>query len=253
MSHKRLLWIVGILIVIAAVSVGYVNVEGASLRSKEQRTATSRQRELSTVTPVSLTIPTVASTPTSRPLLAATPVYSVPMLIVRDATNCRTGPGQAYQIIVTYPVDKTLEIIGRYESENFWLVKSIESPTGSCWLWGEYVEVSGSYELLPAVTPPPTTVPPSRPQAPSLQDYKYGCDGFSNTLSFNVIWADRADNEAGYRIIRDGQLIAELPAGSTAYAETIIMPVSRSAEYYVQAYNETGLAEIKVVKLTCDY
>jgi hypothetical protein len=55
----------------------------------------------------------------------------------------------------------------------------------------------------------------------------------------------------GYRIFRDGWLVAELPAGSTGYAETIGMPANRSAEYSVQAYNETGSASMQMKKLTC--
>ncbi len=35
------------------------------------------------------------------------------MLTLREATNCRTGPGLAYEIIVTYPIGQTLEIVGR--------------------------------------------------------------------------------------------------------------------------------------------
>jgi hypothetical protein len=69
-----------------------------------------------------------------------------------------------------------------------------------------------------------------------------------------MIWEDRAGNEAGYRILRDGVLVAELPAGSTNYAESIIMPASRSAEYSVQAYNETASASFTLERknVTCD-
>ena len=121
---------------------------------------------------------------------------------------------------------------------------------GTCWLWGEYVVVVGSYWIVASVTPPPTaTLPPARPQAPSLQNWTFLCNSIDNTLSMNIIWEDRATNEAGYRIVRDGWQAAELPAGSTTYAETISMPVSQSAEYYVQAYNATGSANSSVIKL----
>jgi hypothetical protein len=111
------------------------------------------------------------------------------MLTLRDATNCRTGPGLAYEIIVTYPINQTLEIVGRYEPGNFWLVKSSESPTGICWLWGEYADVAGIYRTVPmAAAPPPTplasvTPRPSRPQAPSLQEFKFYCDSVNNTFT----------------------------------------------------------------------
>ena len=179
------------------------------------------------------------------------------MLTLLDATNCRSGPGLSYEIIVTYPIGQALEIIGRYEPGNFWLVKSNDSPTGNCWLWGEYAEVTGSDWAVPSVTPPPTplaSVTPraSRPQTPSLQEFKYYCDRINNTLSFQLTWEDRADNEAGYRVFRDGSQAAELPAGSTTYAETIPMPESQSAGYSVQAYNATGTESMTVKQVTCD-
>jgi hypothetical protein len=69
-----------------------------------------------------------------------------------------------------------------------------------------------------------------------------------------MIWEDRASSEQGYRIFRDGMLVAELPAGSTSYAETIIMPADGSAEYSVQVYDATASASVTVErkKLTCN-
>ena len=259
MSHKLILWIVGLLILILALSGRIIRAEGAPLPNTAQTSVASTLQAIfapqSTATaPQSVIAVTPSATAQTLLINTITLTYSVPMLILRDATNCRAGPGQPYEIIVMYPVNQTLEIVGRYEPGNFWLVKSAESPTGTCWLWGEFVDVVGSTWTVSSVTPPPTaTLSPLPPQAPSLQDFEYDCDGFNNTLSFYVIWNDKADNESGYRIIRDGAQAAELPAGSTAYAETIPMPVSRSAQYYVQAYNTTGLAETKVIKLTCDY
>ena len=89
--------------------------------------------------------PTILATDT----VTATPTYSVPTLKVIQQTNCRQGPGQDYDVVFTYLPGKVLEIVGRYDPGNFWLVKSPESAGGTCWLWGEYVEVSGSYQSVP--------------------------------------------------------------------------------------------------------
>ena len=259
MSHKLILWIVGLLILVLALSGRIIRVEGAQLPGKAPATAASTLQAMlpsqSTATaPQSLIIVTPSATPTSLPTNTATPTYSVPMLTIREATNCRTGPGQPYEIIVTYQINQTLEIVGRYDPGNFWLVKSAESPTGTCWLWGEYVDVVGSTWMVASVTPPPTaTLSSLPPRAPSLHDFDYDCDGFNNTLSFYVIWNDKADNESGYRIFRDGGQVTDLPANSNMFAETIMMPADGIAEYYVQAYNAAGLAQTKVMKLICDY
>ncbi|MEJ2552207.1 MAG: hypothetical protein P8Z34_16160 [Anaerolineales bacterium] len=51
-------------------------------------------------------------------------------------------------------------------------------------------------------------------------------------------WTDQADDETGYRVYRDGKLIAKLSANATSYQDTL------TSEYYhvysVEAYNEAG-------------
>src|SRR5688572_23081629 len=37
-----------------------------------------------------------------------TPTYSVPILTVRESTNCRTGPGEEYEVVITYQTGKEL-------------------------------------------------------------------------------------------------------------------------------------------------
>ena len=262
MSYKLFFWIVSLIILIFAVFAYNFPVEGAPLHGDAQIAAESTLPAMITPQSTETALPTLtvlmpSSTPSSPQIDTSTPTYSVPMLTLRDATNCRSGPGLAYEIIVTYQINQTLEIVGRYEPGNFWLVKSSESPTGICWLWGEYADVAGSYWSVASVTPPPTPVASvtpraSPPQAPSLQEFIYYCDRINNTFSFQLSWEDRSSNEAGYRIFRDGGQAAELPAGSTTYVETIPMPVSQSAEYSVQVYNANGSAHMSVKRVTCD-
>lgn len=255
MSHKLFPWIVSLFILIFAVPARNLPVEQAPRRSQARAMEASALRATlppqSTVTPQqSLIVITPSVTPMSLPTNTVTPTYSVPMLTIRDATNCRTGPGKAYELIVLYPVNRTLEIVGRYEPGNFWLVKSAESPTGTCWLWGEFADVVGSYWAVASVTPPPTpvaTITPL-PQALPLPYHQYYC--VDNTFSFNMTWKDRG-SEARYRIFRDGLQIAQLPAGSTTYSETISMPVSQGAEYYVQVYNANSSENMPVIKASC--
>ena len=109
-----------------------------------------------------------AATATQAGAVTRTPTYSVPMLTVREQTNCRSGPGQDYEILFTYLPGKELEILGRYEPDNYWLVKADDSPTGNCWLWGEFVELTGSFWAVSSVTPPATSTKPP-PGAPSVE------------------------------------------------------------------------------------
>jgi hypothetical protein len=170
------------------------------------------------------------------------------MLTVLEQTNCREGPGQDYQVIFTYLAKKKLEIAGRYDPTNYWLVKSPDSRTGACWLWGEYVELSGSYWVVPTVTPPPTaTIAP--PQAPSIQDWHFDCS--SGTMTFEMKWEDRATNETGYRIFRNGEAVAELPANSSSFTESIPLVSGEDTTYYLQVYGPSGTANSSLIKFSC--
>ncbi len=203
-------------------------------------------------------VPTIMATPsitaiaslTATPALiqTITPTFSTPMLTVLQQTNCREGPGQDYEIVFTYLEKKKLQILGRYDPTNYWLVKSAESKTGSCWLWGEYVELAGSYWAVPSVTPPPTATP-APPPAPSLSKWEFSCS--LGQMTITIEWVDRATAETGYRILRDGTSIAELAANSTTYTETITLLAGESAEYYVQVYSPGGSANTRVGKPTC--
>lgn len=252
MNDKHLRWIIGLLLLFIAVPIRNIVAEGAPpsngarIGARPGRTPLVAATEPQSIVPV-----TPSATPASVPSEVSTPASSKPVLTVGEPTNCRSGPGTSHDIIVTYQPGKVLEIAGRDESGKFWLVRSPESPTGSCWMWGEFVAVAGSHSTLPIVAGPPT---PSLlpPRAPSLYRYEYFCNSIENTFRFSLIWEDRADNEAGYRIYRDGQAIADLPAGSTSFGELIPMPATRTADYFVQAYNAYGAAEGSGVRLVCE-
>jgi hypothetical protein len=204
----------------------------------------------STATPTSTVVgiasATKGSTATSAAKATITPTYSTPMLTVLQQTNCREGPGQDYKVVFTYLATVQLEIIGRYDPTNFWLVKSPKSKTGMCWMWGEYTEASGSYWVVPTLTPPPTaTMLP--PQAPVIQKWDYSC-GIGN-LTFILTWEDKATNEEGYRIFRDGDQVAELPANSTSWSETIPLESGKSVSYYLQVYGPSGRVNSSIIQV----
>jgi hypothetical protein len=195
-----------------------------------------------------LPILSATASPTAGPTATITPTYSVPMLRLLENTNCRSGPGTDYQIVYTYLVWKELEIIGAYPQENFWLVKSPESPTGECWLWGGSVEIKGSYWSVPSVTPPPTATK-APPATPSIQEWTFNCNIGQMTVS--IRWTDRAADESGYRIIRNDQTAAELPADSKSYAETIPYTSGDKFVYFVEVYNASGSVRSTPIQFTC--
>jgi len=200
--------------------------------------------------PITATIsPIPQATNTSGPTPTITPTYSTPMLTLLAPTNCRTGPGKNYEVLFSYVKDVRLEIIGYYPPENYWLVKSSESRTGECWIWGEYAKVTGSYWVVPTLTPPPTATIPL-PQAPAVK-WTFNCNYAINQMDISITWDDFATNETGYRVIRNEQVIAELPANTTAYKDTYVFTPGEKVIYQIEVYNITGFTRSAVISVTC--
>src|SRR5215211_2258466 len=109
MSYKLFYWIVSLIILIFAVFAYNIPVEGAALHNEAKTAAASTLLAMITQQSTATQIPTFtvvapSSTPTSQATHTSTTAYSVPTLTLRDATNCRTGPGLSYEIVVTYPI-----------------------------------------------------------------------------------------------------------------------------------------------------
>ena len=73
--------------------------------------------------------------------------------------------------------------------------------------------------------------PPSSPG--SLYAYSTGKG------AIELRWSDNAQEERGYRVFRNGDLVATLPPGTTSYIDTGLQPGTRY-DYRVVAFNEAG-------------
>ena len=203
--------------------------------------------------------PTIPNTPLPTPTLSATktptvtitPTYSVPMLKINEATNCRNGPGQSYDILFTFNPGATVEIVGSYPTNNYWTVKW-QGGDGFCWVWGEYATVSGSYWAVPTVNPP-ATVTASPPTAPGISNWEYNCgySGSGPNVTVTLEWTDRAVDESGYRIYRNGESVAELPANSNAFTEVVDIVEGESLTYLIEVFNSAGTTSSSPIKFSC--
>jgi len=99
--------------------------------------------------------PTQTLSPT--PLFTSTPL--VPQISVSVATNCRMGPGKAYDRVGALMVGEVAEVVGRDLAGTYWYIRNPDSSTGFCWVWGQYATLSGYTLALPIFTPPPTPTP----------------------------------------------------------------------------------------------
>jgi hypothetical protein len=73
-------------------------------------------------------------------------------------TNCRLGPGTAYEIDSTLFEGQSAPIQGRNEGRSWWLIQN-PNGGGNCWVWASAVEATGDLSLVSIVQLPPTPKP----------------------------------------------------------------------------------------------
>jgi hypothetical protein len=170
------------------------------------------------------------------------------MLKVNESTNCRSGPGQSFEILYTFLPGASVEIVGAYPQGGYWVVKLPDSQD-TCWIWGEYSTATGSHWTVPSMTPPapPTQSPPA---APGNLHYNYFCT-LAGQMTTDLTWTDRADNEQGYRVFRNGTLIATLPANATSFSETISININDTFTYSVGSFNTAGSSSQPSISFSC--
>jgi hypothetical protein len=204
------------------------------------------QAALNAVTPLASPISINSGVGTATKAVS-TPTYSQPMASVGEVINCRKGPGTNYEKVTQLLPAESVKIIGFF-SPNYWVVSTKD---GECWLSGEFATPVGSFAAVPTVTAPPTP----NGGAPKAATFpKNGWAFFCyppSQADITLSWSDNAENESGYRILRNGDKVAELPANSSYFAETIDLRSGQSAGYQIQAYNESGESNSPVANITC--
>lgn len=219
------------------------NLPGAAAANPQVSTAAALTVQAalnaaSNTTPLASPVDTGSTSPT--------PTFSKPVASVGDVTNCRTGPGINYERVIQILPNETVDIIGFFPP-NYWIVSTSAGP---CWLSGQFATPSGSFAAVPTVTAPPTPEG-NTPQRVSFQKWDILCDYQTGSANVTIRWSDKSDDEAGYRVTRNGDIIAELPANSTVFTETITLLSGQTVGYNVIVFNEIGSASSSTVTLNC--
>jgi len=130
--------------IIRRLSVGQLPVELPTEPPTSTPTATPSP-ETPTGAPTPVALATTPSPPSTGVLTA---------VVTAEALNLRAGPGIGYAIIRTLTGGEALTLLGR-TSNGYWL-HVITSKQEEGWLNASYVDLSGSLDLVPAVTATPT-------------------------------------------------------------------------------------------------
>ena len=105
-----------------------------------------------------------AAAASATPELLAEP--SGAQVTVSSDTNCRTGPSTDFDVVLTMHPGSTATVIGKYTQANYWIISN--AAGGSCWLWGQYAQVTGDTSSLPDYPAPPPPAPqPTKEKQPT--------------------------------------------------------------------------------------
>lgn len=190
---------------------------------------------------------TPLASPVATNAVGITPTFSEPRASVGEVTNCRSGPGTNYERVTQLLPNESVEIIGFFPP-NYWIVST---NAGECWLSGEFATPSGSFTTVPTVTAPATQTNGDleKPTFPN-NGWSYSCYG-PGKADITLTWNDKSATETGYRILRNSEVITELAANATNFAETIDLDSGESVRYIVRAYNSSGESDSDTVNITC--
>jgi hypothetical protein len=202
---------------------------------------------------------TFTAIPTDTVLPSATPTLTPSTLTVTVSTetNCRKGPGVAFDSIYSLPVGQTAEVVGKNTLTSYWIIKM--PGGGTCWLWDKYASVSGDTSgLVEFVTPTP--VPPAAPVKLSEQNtcsLNPDQSGLDYIVSGTVTWQDNSNNENGFNIYWNtgfasavdilvgtvGPNVTSFEFGSQQTYSDMINSVK------VEAFNDAGVSKKASVKI----
>lgn len=150
-------------------------------------------------TPTSEVTQPVTETPTQAP--TTTPTQATPKVHVSANTNCRTGPGEVYDLSGIAPEGSSLEAFARDPNQSFWFVAHPDQPGEKCWVWDEYATPEGPTGALPVYTPMPTPTP--QPTATPAVSFN---------VAFHEIESCVVDNILEFKITNTGDLPLEYVA-----------------------------------------
>lgn len=102
--------------------------------------------------------PTATKIATWTPFPTFTSAVVAPRITVSVDTNCRAGPGRAYDRIATLMAGEVVDVVGRSANGNYWIIRNPDGP-GVCWIAAANVTMAGIPGILPVFTPPPTPTP----------------------------------------------------------------------------------------------
>jgi hypothetical protein len=112
--------------------------------------------------------------------------------------------------------------------------------------------------ITPVNTVPVATVTrvttPIPPNTPAWLAYNYTCKLVTGggDMTMNLSWVDRSTSEEGYKVYRDGEVIATLAPNSTYYVDVAFVATGKTLSYTVEAFNADWQASTSPITYGCE-
>jgi hypothetical protein len=239
-------------LILAGLLILFSSACGTISKTSEPLTVNDAASTLVALTDQAATLSAHLSTATLPPP-TSTPTFVKPLLYINDNTQCRTGASSNFQAVAALSAGVTVELIGKDTSQSAWLIK-VPNNAGICWVLAGDGSPSGDYESLPEVTPQPSTQKP--PGNPAFVGWPWFCtysNGVMYKATVNLSWIDPANDANGFRVYRQGTLIADLPAKTTSIIDTVEVVTGTDLSYGIAAYNDAGISpqQTKTLQSIC--
>jgi hypothetical protein len=113
------------------------------------------------------------------------------------------------------------------------------------------VITTSTYTTSTMIASPGST--PSPLNTPAWSAYTYTCElaAGGGTMTMNLAWADRSNNEDGYRVYRDMKVIATLAPNSTSYVDVAYVATGEQLSYSVEAFNKDWKSRGSTITYGC--
>jgi CSLREA domain-containing protein len=167
-----------------------------------------------------------------QPTPTLTPAPQLPQFTLDKNAFCRKGPGQRYFDITAFQAGQVLDIAGRDEQSSWWLAQ-IPGSLERCWVSNSVGSQSGDFSALPVEPSAPL------PDAPAGFGDASACNPQVKSRDVKLSWKPAA-NATGYRIYRNGVLLATLPASVTVYVDNVAS--DKGYTYELEAINAVGVS-----------
>ncbi len=94
---------------------------------------------------------------------------------------------------------------------------------------------------------------PISPNTPVWSVYNYTCELAvgGGTMTMNLAWTDRSNNEEGFKVYRDELPIATLAPDSTTYVDVAFVANGKALSYSVEAFSKDWRVSTSTITAIC--